>query len=59
MYALAGAYYFAPYLSNLATIFTNFNWIRQLADTLDAPVDNLINTNYFPLPQVGLWWVCL
>jgi hypothetical protein len=30
-----------------------YNWIRDLANALDAPFDNLINTNYFPLPQVG------
>ena len=30
-----------------------YNWIGDLSNILDAPFDNLVNTNWFPLPQVG------
>ena len=41
----------ATILGDLRNTIANYNWIRDLADFLDAPLENFINANYLPLPQ--------
>lgn len=41
-----------PQLGDVAAVLQRYNALADLADGLDAPLDNLINTNLFPLPQV-------
>lgn len=33
-------------------ILTRYNWITDLLNIIDAPLENFINANYVPLPQV-------
>jgi hypothetical protein len=41
----------ATILGDLRNTIANYNWIRDLADFLDAPFENFANANYLPLPQ--------
>jgi hypothetical protein len=38
-------------LGDLRNTIANYNWIRDLADFVDAPLENFVNANYLPLPQ--------
>jgi len=51
-----GLYYLAPQLGDVAAVLQRYMWLMDLADGINAPLDNLINSNLFPLPQVG--FVC-
>jgi hypothetical protein len=41
----------ATILGDLRNTIANYNWIRDLADFLDAPFENFANANFLPLPQ--------
>lgn len=53
-----GDLFFVPLLGDVIGTLANYNWIKDLADALDAPFDNLVNSNVFPLPQVGTRAAC-
>lgn len=53
----AGLYGLTPLIADIRGIFTRYNWIADLTNILDAPLENFINANYLPLPQVGV--VCV
>lgn len=46
-----GLYGLTPLLADVRGIFTRYNFINDLANILDAPLENFINANYVPLPQ--------
>jgi len=41
-----------PLIADLRGIQTRYGWISDLLNILDAPFENLVNANYFALPQV-------
>ncbi|PNH05468.1 hypothetical protein TSOC_008299, partial [Tetrabaena socialis] len=43
--------YIATLAAEARALLLNLNWIRDLAYLVDAPFDNLVNSNTFPLPQ--------
>jgi hypothetical protein len=47
----AGLYYLVPQLGDIAAVLQRYMWLTDLADGLDAPLDNIVNANLFPLPQ--------
>lgn len=49
---LPGLYGLVPLIADLRGIFTRYNWIQDLLNIIDAPLENFINANYVPLPQV-------
>lgn len=49
---VSGLYGLTPLLADVRGIFTRYNFINDLANILDAPLENFINANYVPLPQV-------
>lgn len=50
--AAAGLFGLTPIIADLRGFFTRYNWISDTLQILTAPVENFINTNYYPLPQV-------
>jgi hypothetical protein len=50
--AAAGLYALVPLIADLRGIQTRYGWISDLLNILDAPFENLVNANYFALPQV-------
>jgi hypothetical protein len=48
-----GLFYLVPQLGDVAAVLQRYLWYTDLADGLNAPLDNLVNTQLFPLPQVG------
>ena len=42
-----------PQLGDIAAVLQRYTWLTDLADGINAPLDNLVNSNFFPLPQVG------
>ncbi|KAI8463707.1 MAG: hypothetical protein J3K34DRAFT_526792 [Monoraphidium minutum] len=46
-----GLYYLVPQLGDVAAVLQRYNFLTDLADGLDAPLDNAVNANLFPLPQ--------
>jgi len=50
--AAAGLYALVPLIADLRAIQTRYGWISDLLNILDAPFENLVNANYFALPQV-------
>lgn len=48
----AGLYGLSSLLADLRGILTRFNPITDLLSLLDAPLENIINANPLPLPQV-------
>ena len=40
-----------PQLSDAAGALQRYMWLMDLADGLDAPLDNAANAQLFPLPQ--------
>jgi hypothetical protein len=47
-----GLYGLTPLLADLRGILTRYNWIADLLNIIDAPLENFVNANYVPLPQV-------
>jgi hypothetical protein len=50
--ALPGLYGLTPLLADVRGLFTRYGWINDLLNIIDAPLENFINANYVPLPQV-------
>lgn len=38
-------------LSEIGTFLINADWIKELAEALEGPLENVVNANLFPLPQ--------
>lgn len=51
----AGLFYLVPQLGDIIAVLQRYNVIQDLADGLDAPLDNFVNAQLFPLPQVRGW----
>ncbi len=49
---LTGLYFLVPQLGDVAAALQRYMFLTDLADGLDAPLDNAVNANLFPLPQV-------
>lgn len=47
-----GLYGLTPLLADVRGILTRYGWINDLLNIIDAPLENFINANYVPLPQV-------
>jgi hypothetical protein len=45
-------YGLTPLLADVRGLFTRYGWINDLLNIIDAPLENFINANYVPLPQV-------
>lgn len=47
-----GLYGLTPLIADLRGILTRFNWIADVLNLIDSPLENFINANFVPLPQV-------
>jgi hypothetical protein len=43
--------FLVPIIGDTLAPLRRFNWVRDLGNAIDAPFDNVINANWFPLPQ--------
>lgn len=48
----AGLYGLTPLLADTRGILTRYNWIADILNLVDAPLENIINAPFVPLPQV-------
>jgi hypothetical protein len=46
-----GLGFLVPIIGDSLAPLRRYNWVRDTGMAIDAPVDNVINANYFPLPQ--------
>jgi hypothetical protein len=49
---LAGLYGLVPVIADIRGFFSRYNWIADLLLIVATPVENFVNANFFPLPQV-------
>jgi hypothetical protein len=49
---LAGLYGLVPIIADIRGFLARYNWIGDLLLLIATPVENLVNANFFPLPQV-------
>lgn len=46
-----GLGFLVPVIGDTLAPLRRYNWVRDLGMAIDAPIDNVINANYLPLPQ--------
>ena len=53
-----GLYRLVPLLGDVETTLAHYNFLRDGGDTLDAWLDNAVNTLLWPLPQTNADFTC-
>jgi hypothetical protein len=48
----AGLYGLVPIIADIRGFFSRYNWIADLLLIIATPVENFVNANFIPLPQV-------